>query len=173
MFVKGGWVVASLRFPDTADANRATRSHVTLLAALLLVGEISPLLLSMPRGPGATKAFNFDGAATASNVSVIITEGDGSYARTIHVDETISIQNAGRNIGYLGLGLSAYSIAIVGTLMALYAAGLRRLIGHKVHVSSPWFALRLAGCAVVGAALISSALIRLGMNFAVVWLGIM
>ncbi len=175
-----GWCFASLRLPDTADANRATRSYVMLLAALLLLGELSPLFLSMPQTAASIQAAAADGDTVVISITLTDEGGDGSYAWNLPADEAsvlaaITDENnaASDTGGYIGLGLDAPSIAIVGALTAFCAAGLRRLIAKKVEVSSPWVALRFGGCALVASAVVLPALNRLGSSPAPVWFGIL
>jgi hypothetical protein len=147
---EGGWSFVSLRWPDTADSNRAARAHVLVLAAVLIVGEISPLFLSMP---GASPTFD-----------VSVTAADGSYASEL-LDDTSTTAAATSSDGPdIGLGLDVSAVAIVGVLMSLCTVVIRRSIGQKVEVSSPFVALRFAGCVVVAVALISPALNRVGSN---------
>eukprot|EP01046_Picozoa_sp_COSAG06_P036211 COSAG06_NODE_3969_length_4708_cov_2.553699_3_plen_159_part_00 len=140
--------MVSLRWPDTANSNRAARAHVLVLAAVLIVGEISPLFLSMPGAPPT-----FD-----------VTAADGSYASEL-LDDTSTTAAATSNDGPdIGLGLDVSAVAIVGVLMSLCTVAIRRSIGQKFEVSSPFIALRFAGCVVVAVALISPALNRVGSN---------
>lgn len=169
----GGWTVASLRLPDTANANRAARAHVILHAALLLVGEVSPLFLSMPQAFVSMQTAPINDNDIAGSNTTTDVDGSGSYAWKISYDEaTVPAVVANDSGSAIGLGIDVRSIAIVGVLMSLCAVALRRSISQKVEVSSPWAALKFAGCAVVAAALISPPLIRLGTNRTAIWLGI-
>lgn len=134
-----GWVWASLHLPDTDSANRATRAHVLLVAALLLLGEVTLLFLTMPQAlvplPGAAT----DGDDTAESMTSITADGDGSYA----ADDEASVlaattsENTISSGARVGLGVDSRFIAAVRALTLLCAVGLRRLVGKKVDVLTP------------------------------------
>jgi hypothetical protein len=151
-----------------------------LLAGLLQLGESTPLFFSMPR-TASTQAAAGDREETVSTMTVTDEGSGSSYAWNVPVDESsvlpaFTYKNAATasGDGSIGLGFDAPSIAIVGALTALCAAGLRRLIGKKVEVSSPWATLRFGGCALVAAAAVSPALNHFGTSGpGSVWFGIM
>jgi len=134
---EGEWVVGALRFPDTSDARRASKAHVLLCAATLLVGELCPLFLSLPArtAPAATAA---DGIAMVA--------GGGSLAGGGVLVEDVA---GGADGGGVGLGVSVGGVAAVGALTSLAAAALRKYLGRQLEVASPWVPLKVAGAAAV------------------------
>ena len=138
-----GWVWASLRLPDTDNANRATRAHVLLIAALLLLGEVAPLFLTMPQALAPLPGAAADGDDTAESMTSIRADGDGSYAWSTAIDDEASVsaaitsENASSSGAPFGLGADPRIIAAVGALTSLCAVGLRRLVGSKVDVLAP------------------------------------
>ena len=64
----GGWAKAALAWPEGKDAARAARAQVFVAAGLLLVGELTPLYLSLPEDAGlglGASGVGALGAATA------------------------------------------------------------------------------------------------------------
>ena len=145
---EGEWVVGALRFPDTGDARQATKAHVLLCVATLLVGELCPLFLSLPSATvTAAEAGGEDGSLAGGGRLVSEKSGSG-----------------GGGGGSVGLGVGVGAVAAVGALTSLAAATLRKYLGRQLEVSSPWVPLKVAAVAAVVAALLWPALgsVRLG-----------
>ena len=114
-----------------------------LIAALLLLGEVAPLFLTMPQALAPLPGAAAGGDDTAESMTSIRADGDGSYAWSTAVYDEASVsaaitsESASISGAPVGLGADPRIIAAVGALTSLCAVGLRRLVGGKVDVLAP------------------------------------